>query len=676
MADDGKLPSSSNPGLKEKDTSSDQDATGHNMSDISHAAGTNGDNNSAKEGGRKDEEENENEPTTSQKDNSTDEEGMLYLNDCGEVLEEHPKGEYEREVNGSSKYFDIVQRAKIIEPNLERKEIASIVEVQPELFPYTSRRTLLHFLAEHNALLGPAASADSSATRAVVVDEIELPSNWDPSSARAIQIMLADSKIDALQKLNEIRGDLKDLKPVKYKAHGPQILGGSKWRQYQRELFKRFPGGREAWLEQVTKRQYRAFDIASAATNRERARNRAQRAANRRGAAKLSTSEQTHTSGKRSAPDQPNNTPEAKKAPKHHRSPDSGDSANRGTFNHLRKVHFDLPPNGATAQVQGTSTSTATTEMGKHPHEGATVAETLQHSAPHRPKSMPGRIPSVMLIEMVQSKAGSASPRRLKKREVTAIDLDNPNKAESGNPTKTKPSNARPAGIDYVRAKRAEAAELARKDATSKQNQHQGPHLASNLKITMGEQESSGEKAATEEVPVDEDATTTDAEVETASRNRPTNRKETANAFTGKNQQPSPEPLSIEEQIFQLYGLTAREHYACTKKKWDPTEYSKLIKSKDQMPSDLSDEDATAILQDRSHIEQEIYRNYRLTITEFNYAVNHDWDPLEYGNLIGKLKKSTPVSTDKPAPHNRKGSGSNTDKNNGDCNDHATNKPP
>ena len=673
MADDGKLPSSCNLGLKEKDTSSDQDATGHNMSNISHTAGTNVDTNPANEGGSKGEGENENEPTASQKDDSTDKEGMLYVNECGEVLEEHPEGIYEREVNGSSKYFNIVQRAKIIEPNLERKEIASIVEVQPELFPYTSRRTLLRFLAEHNALLGPAATADSNATRAVIVDEIGLPSDWDPSSARAIQIMLADSKIDALPKLNEIRGDLKDLKPVKYKAHGPQILGGLKWRQYQRELFKRFPGGREAWLERVTKRQYEALDIASAATNCERARNRAQRAANRRGAAKLSTSEQTHTSGKRSAPDQPDDMPEVKKAPKHHRSPDSGDSANRGTLDHLRKVHFDLSPNSTTAQVQGASASAATTEPGKHPHEGTTVAETLQHSAPHRPKSMPGSIPSVMLIEMVQSKAGSTSPRRLKKREVTAIDLEKLNKAESGNPTKTEPSNARPAGIDYVRAKRAE---LERKDATSKQNQHQGPHPTANQQITMGEQESSGEKAATEEVPVDEDTTTTDADVETASRDRPTTRKETANAFTEKNQQPSPKPLSIEKQIFQLYGLTFREHYACTKKKWDPTDYSTLIKSKDQMPSGLSDEGATAVLQNRSHIEQEIYQDYRLTITEFNYAVNHDWDPLEYGNLIGKLKNSTPVATDEPAPHNRKDSGSNTNKNSDDCNDHATNKPP
>ena len=83
--------------------------------------------------------------------------------------------------------------------------------------------------------------------------------------------------------------------------------------------------------------------------------------------------------------------------------------------------------------------------------------------------------------------------------------------------------------------------------------------------------------------------------------------------------------------------LTSAEYNAAVEHGWNPAEYKKLVRSKDTWHFGLNSKQAVAAaIKCRPRIEQEVYRNYGLTLYHFNIAVNNGWDPFEYREKLDR----------------------------------------
>ena len=604
MADDSKSPCSNSPErLMEANTNNNEDGVSSNINEVTRTAVSNPDASSIDGEAYKDEEKEQEDPVSPQKRSHSNKKAGQYTSKLGELLEPDPLGEYVRKANGNEVTYKPIQRAKIVEANLQRKEITSTVEVLPELFPHASRRNLLRLLAEYDALLRPTPSTESGnksvcadtpmqGARAAIIDNIQLPPIWDPSSARAIQEMLVDNQIDTSEglseELNKIRGELKGRKPAKYRAHGPQMLEGEKWQEYQQELFKRFPGGRERWLRRITKTQYKALAIAKGATNRERAGNRQENVLQWM-ASKRAKGGQTHaTSNKRSTPDEGNNAPLAKPIAKQPRSNGRNRSPSldrKGRF----EDQFDYTQNGTAAPVPTGPTTGATVVL------GTTLDQNL---------SAQSRAPDASTTKTYQRN----TPRQSK------VDADRISTTASTAATSLKKPPL----------------QVAEKLAASKQNEHQSPSFESpgSHHAAFPGSPPSPKRSA---IPEHAITATTTATTETVLAGRE----------------------SIEQEIRDEYDLTVAEFDAVTNNDWSPHEYSELLKSKNKMPPNLTNkEEVAAILQHRPPIEQEIYRTYGLTIIQYNTAINKGWNPHDYRESLDRQSNTKPAAKRAPSSEN------------------------
>ena len=271
---------------------------------------------------------------------------------------------FERDPLGESKP---IQHTNVLDPNPDLDQITSILEVHQELFPYLSRRNLLRFLAEHNALLCPTTSADpgdsspgldprTESTRNAIIKKIELPSEWDRGTARAIQDMLVRNDIEVPAEVKRLRGNLDGpdgFAVERYRAHSPQIQMPKKWIRYERELFALYPGGRDGWFEEVTKIQYAALaEIESDDTdNNETAAN-----------------QQQHTQ----ATAEPASPLRKRKASSLEQSAVESHRADRNTKHHISNNPPSLPGHG-TSTTQDSKTGATTSQQGS-----VTTSETQQ----------------------------------------------------------------------------------------------------------------------------------------------------------------------------------------------------------------------------------------------------------------------------------------------------------